>query len=246
MAGERKVLVAGASGAIGRRLCHMLVADGWTVVGTTRRVEKRAMLRAMDVEPVVVDVFDPALLCDVVRKLAPAVVMHQLTDLPPALDPARMAEARVRNARIRAEGTRNLVAAAAAAGVKRMVAQSIAFAYAPGPKPWREEAPLGLDDPDLGETARGAESLEQQILSAPFEGLVLRYGRLYGPGTGFDTRQGSSPVHVDAAADAARRAATQGESGVYNIAEDDGVVCSRKAAEGLGWTAEFRLAESSR
>ena len=95
------------------------------------------MLRALGVEPAIVDVFDEALLFEAVRKAEPDVVVHQLTDLPPALDPARMADALVRNARIRDVGTRNLVAAAVAAGAKRMVAQSLAFVYAPPPSPMK-------------------------------------------------------------------------------------------------------------
>ena len=134
---NRKIFVAGASGAIGRRLCRLLVGDGWSVVGTTRSMDKAPLLRDIGVEPAIVDVFDEASLLAIVRKAEPDIVIHQLTDLPPALDPAKMAEALVRNARIREIGTRNLVAAAAAAGAKRMVAQSIAFAYAPGPVPYR-------------------------------------------------------------------------------------------------------------
>lgn len=93
------------------------------------------MLRALGIEPVVVDVFDPARLREVVREARPGIVIHQLTDLPPALDPAQMADARVRTARLREIGTGNLIAAALAAGAARMIAQSIAFAYAPDPTP---------------------------------------------------------------------------------------------------------------
>lgn len=239
-------LVAGASGAIGRRLCRLLVDDGWLVVGTTRSADRAAMLRDIGVEPAVVDVFDEARLLDVARQARPAVVIHQLTDLPPALDPAQMPAARVRNARIREVGTRNLVAAAAAVGATRMVAQSIAFAYAPGPMPYREDAPLNLDDPGFAATGRAVASLERQVLAAPFEGVVLRYGRLYGPGTGFDRPHGSGPLHVDAAADAARRAIDRGPTGIYNVAEDDGTVSSDKAVDAFGWDAGFRLDERER
>lgn len=238
---NRKIFVAGASGAIGRRLCRLLVDDGWSVVGTTRSADKVSMLRDIGVEPAVVDVYDETSLLDIVCKAQPDCVIHQLTDLPPALDPAKMAEARVRNARLREIGTRNLIAAAVAAGAKRMVAQSIAFAYAPGPTPYAEDSPLNLDHPDFGPTARAVASLEQQVLAGPFEGIVLRYGKLYGPGTGFDRPTGGGPLHVDAAADAARRAVTGGKVGVYNIAEEDGTVCSNKAADALGWKPDFRL-----
>jgi nucleoside-diphosphate-sugar epimerase len=243
---NRNVFVAGASGAIGRRLCQLLVNDGWSVVGTTRSPEKAQMLRDMGVEPAIVDVFNEPLLFETVRNAEPEIVVHQLTDLPPALDPAKMADALVRNARLREIGTRNLVAAATAAGTKRMVAQSLAFVYAPGPRPYREESPLCLDDPAFGATARAVASLEQQVLSASFPGIVLRYGKLYGPGTGFDLPASDGPLHVDDAADAARRALTRGETGAYNIAEDDGTVSINKAVDALGWRPGFRLDEPKR
>jgi nucleoside-diphosphate-sugar epimerase len=204
------------------------------------------MLRDLGVEPEIVDVFNEALLLEIVRKAEPEVVVHQLTDLPPALDPAQMAEALVRTDRLREIGTRYLVGAAVAAGVQRMVAQSLAFVYAPGPMPYREDAPLNLDDPVFGATARAVASLEQQVLAAPLTGIVLRYGKLYGPGTGFDLPASDGPLHVDDAADAARRALTRGETGVYNIAEDDGAVSINKAADALGWVPGFRLDEHKR
>ena len=242
----RRVFVAGASGAIGRRLCPLLVDEGWSVVGTTRSLKKAPILRDIGVEPAIVDVFDEALLLEIIRKAQPEIVVHQLTDLPPALDPKKMAEALARNARLREIGTRNLVSAAVAAGVKRMVAQSLAFVYAPGPMPYREDALLNLDEPGVGETARAVASLEQQVLAAPLTGIVLRYGKLYGPGTGFDLPTSHGPLHVDDAADAARRALTRGEAGVYNIAEEDGTVSIKKAADALGWVPGFRLDEQTR
>lgn len=238
---DKTIFVAGASGVIGRRLCRLLVDDGWAVIGTTRSPDKAPDLRAIGVEPVVLDVFDAASLTDSVRAARPRVVIHQLTDLPDALDPAQMAAARIRNARIRELGTRNLVAAAVAAGARRMIAQSIAFAYAPGPMPYREDSPLNLDDPVSGLTARAVASLEAQVLSAPFEGIVLRYGKLYGAGTGFDAPPAGGPLHVDAAADAARRAVSHGTPGIYNVTEEDGTVSSEKAARLLGWQPDFRI-----
>ena len=233
---NKSIFVAGASGAIGRRLCRLLVADGWQVTGTTRSSDKAAGLRAIGVAPVIVDVFDETALRQVVVEAHPAVVIHQLTDLPPALDPARMAEARVRNARIRDIGTRNLVAAALAAGARRMIAQSIAFVYAPGPLPYHEDWPLNAD-------AVAVASLEQQVLQAPLVGIILRYGKFYGPGTGYDDPPRGGPVHVDAAADAARRALTRGANAIYNIAEEDGTISSRRAVTELGWSADFRIDE---
>lgn len=238
-----RVFVAGATGAIGRRLCRLLVDEGWSVTGATRSTAKTQALREMGVEPVVVDVFDAESLRDVVCASKPEIVVHQLTDLPPALDPARMSEALSRNARLRDIGTRNLVSAAVAAGAQRMVAQSLAFVYAPGPMPHQEDAPLLLDDPAYGETTRAVASLERQVLSAPFTGIVLRYGKLYGPGTGFDEPPSGGPLHVDDAADAARRALTRGSAGIYNIAEEDGTVSIKKAADSLGWVPGFRIDE---
>jgi nucleoside-diphosphate-sugar epimerase len=229
---KTRVFVAGAAGAVGRRLCLLLVADGWHVTGTTRSLPRADALRALHVEPVMIDVYDEPALHRAVADSGARIVIHQLTDLPPALDPAKMPEALVRNARIRDVGTRHLIAASVASGVTRMIVQSIAFVYAPGPLPYREDAPLG--SPSI-------VAFEQQVLDAPLAGLVLRYGQFYGPGTGFDARPGAGPVHVDAAADAARRAVTRGAAGVYNIAEDDGTVSIIKARAELGWSPDFRI-----
>jgi hypothetical protein len=91
-------------------------------------------------------------------------------------------------------------------------------------------------------SARGVASLERQVLEAPLIGIVLRYGRLYGPGTGFDAPAGAAPLHVDAAAKAAALAVGQGTSGIYNVAEDDGAVTSDRAKRELGWSADWRSA----
>jgi nucleoside-diphosphate-sugar epimerase len=241
--GSHRILVAGASGAVGRPLCRLLVADGWQVFGTTRSSDKAGVLRALGVEPVIVDVFDERRLHSSVTAIQPAIVIHQLTDLPPGLEPAKMAEAVERTAYMREVGTRHLLNAAVAAGVTRVVAQSIAFAYAPGPLPYNEGAPLNVDAPlSAGRTARGVASLEAQVLQAPMEALILRYGRFYGPGTGFDHPPTGGPVHVEAAADAARRAVTHGSTGIYNIAEDDDTVSIRRASVELGWSPGFRIA----
>jgi nucleoside-diphosphate-sugar epimerase len=227
------VFLAGATGAIGSVLCRLLVADGWRVVGTTRSAAKAAELKRLGVEPVVVDAFDRDALVAAVKSAAPDVVVHQLTDLPKENTPEAMAEGRARNAKLREIGTDNLAAAATAAGAKRFVAQSIAFAYAPGPKPYAEEAPL---DP----AAKAVATLERLTLGGPFEGLVLRYGHLYGPNTWTPVAAAKGSVHVDAAADAARRALTRGAPGIYNVAEDDGTVSTVKARTLLDWSAAFR------
>ncbi len=232
----KHLFLAGASGAIGRPLIPLLLADGWRVTGTTRSPAKAEQLAALGIAPVVVDVFDAAALRAAVLRAHPDVVVHQLTDLPPGLDPTRMAEARARNARIRDEGTHNLITAALAAGAKCLVAQSIAFAYAPGPTPYKEEDPLDLGMPDQPNVSgQGVASLERQVMAAPMEGLVLRYGSLYGPGTGFETTTRPGPLHVEDAAEAARLAVRSGPPGIYNIAEDDGTVSIEKAKRLLGW-----------
>ena len=238
---SKSVFLAGASGAVGRRLAPLLVSEGWRVVGTTRSADKAAVLRSLGVEPVVVDVFDASALAAAIATARHEVVVHQLTDLPPGLDPALMAEATARNARIRDEGTRNLVGAAVRAGVRRFVAQSVAFAYAGARLPHNEDDPLAVDaEGRAGVSAPGVASLERHVLEAPLIGVVLRYGRLYGPGTGFDAPSGRAPLHVDAAAKAAALAVGNGPPGIYNVAEDDGAVTSEKAKRELGWTAGWR------
>lgn len=243
LSASRTVFLAGASGVIGRRLCRLLLADGWRVVGTTRSAEKAEALKACGVEPVIVDVFDLPKLKDAVVRARPVIIVHQLTDLPPALEPSMMAAARVRNAHIRDIGTRNLIAAAVAAGAQRLVAQSVSFAYAPGAMPYREDWPLAVESLAGANavSARGVAKLESQVLAAPLTGVVLRYGKLYGPDTGFSAPSPGGAVHVDAAADAARRAVGRGEGGIYNVAEEDGTVASGKAMFQLGWRPEFRL-----
>jgi nucleoside-diphosphate-sugar epimerase len=201
-------------------------------------------LRAQGVEPVVVDVFDAEALARAVKAARPDVVIHQLTDLPKNLEPSLMAQAIPRNARIRSEGTRNLVRAAIVAGVRRVIAQSIGWAYAPGPEPHAESDPLDVNaEGDRGVTVRGVIALEDQILaSPPLEGIVLRYGQLYGPGTHSTVPSKSAPVHVDAAAYAAMLAIDRGRPGAYNIAQPNNHIATEKALMELGWDAQFRIA----
>jgi len=173
-----RVFVAGASGVIGVRLVPLLVADGHEVAGLTRSPGKAEHLRALGAEPVVCDVFDLDALSRAVASFAPDVVLHQLTDLPDAV--ARVPEMMAANARIRREGTRNLLAAAV--GLERFVAQSVAW-----------EIP--------GDGGIAVEEHERAVLDAG--GVVVRYGRFYGPGTYHEVELPRPPrVHVD---DAARR-----------------------------------------
>jgi nucleoside-diphosphate-sugar epimerase len=234
---DKTLFLAGAAGAIGQRLAPMLIAEGWRVVGTTRSTARAEQLGSLGVDPVIVDVLDAAALNAAVAEAAPEIVIHQVTDLPPALDPRLLADAIPRNARLRDIGTRNLVNAATQAGVKRFIAQSVAFAYAGDKPPFREEDPLDTEaEGTRGVSARGVASLEQQVLSGPFTGIVLRYGRLYGPGTGYGAPFSATPLHIDAAAKAACLALTKGNHGIYNIAEYDGTVVTEKAKEDLGWS----------
>ena len=237
-----RIFLAGAGGVIGRRLTPLLVAAGHDVVGTTRSPDKAASIAALGAEPVVIDVFDTAALTRAVQAAAPQAVIHQLTDLPHAPGTPGYEEGLERNARLRIEGTRNLVAAAKAAGVKRLIAQSIAFVYAPG-----DGARLETDPLDLGATGArkrtvdGVVALENATLEMP-EGIVLRYGLLYGPGTWFEHgKRGAPSLHVDAAAQACVLALTKAKRGIYNVAEDDGAVSSEKAKRDFGFDAGFRI-----
>src|ERR1700754_752138 len=130
------VFVAGATGAIGRRLVPPLVGEGYRVFGLTRDPGKADDLLRAGAIPVIADVFDAERLMHAVVAARPDAVIHQLTDLPRNLDASRMEEGILRNARIRAEGTRHLMEAAKAAGVGRIVAQSIGWAYAPATGPF--------------------------------------------------------------------------------------------------------------
>lgn len=163
-----KIFLAGATGAIGKRLVPLLVDAGHEVVGTTRSKDKGEALRAAGVEPVVVDVFDAPALTRAVAAARPDIVVHQLTDLPQGLDPNQMAEGTRRNARVRTEGTQNLVAAALQAGVPRLVAQSIAWMYAPHPQPHTEDHPLDIHaEGARAITVEGVAALERLTLSSP-------------------------------------------------------------------------------
>ncbi|MPZ37448.1 MAG: NAD(P)H-binding protein [Rhizobiales bacterium] len=237
------VFVAGASGVVGQRLLPLLRQDEHQVIATTRSPAKVAALRAQGATPVVIDVFDRVALEQAVVTARPDVIIHQLTDLPEVQDPAQAVAVTENNARLRCDGSRNLMAAAQAAGVKRVVAQSIAWAYAPGEGARAETDPLDI----AAEGARavsvgGVAALEEAVMNTPgVDGLVLRYGRFYGPGTWTPKPSGTSPLHVDAAAQVARLAVSRGEPGIYNIAEDDGTVLIEKARRAFGFDPDFRM-----
>ncbi|MEV1004951.1 NAD(P)-dependent oxidoreductase [Nonomuraea sp. NPDC050202] len=223
-----RIFVAGATGLIGRRLAGLLVAEGHHVVGLTRSPERAAWLRALGAVPAVADAHDRAAVMKEVANAAPDVVVHQLTDLS-AGDPRA-------NAALRKAGTRNLVDAAMAAHVPRMVAQSIAWAYEPGAAPACEQTPLDLHAPEPRHTTvSGVTALEAAVAEMP-EWVVLRYGLLYGPGTwyaryGLYAREAhagqlgaddnvTSFLHVEDAAEAAAQALSW-PSGTVNVCDDE-------------------------
>jgi len=238
----KRIFLAGATGVIGRRLVPLLVQRGHEVFGTTRSDAKVAALQRAGVKPVVVDAFDAPGIARAVAASEPDVVMLQLTDLSLLDDPERGDEARARNARIRTEGGRNLVAAALAARARTFIAQSIAWVYAPGPEPYSEDAPL--DRAATGTravTVGGVIALEDAVLGARgLDGIVLRYGWFYGSGASAKAK-GNPPLHVDAAASAAVLAMERGAPGVYNIAEPGSTVSIEKARRELGFDPSFRL-----
>jgi nucleoside-diphosphate-sugar epimerase len=236
----KRIFLAGATGAVGRRMLPLLRAAGYEVTGTTRVASKADELRAAGIIPAVVDVFDAAALKAAVAAARPDVIVHQLTDLPHGLKAELMAEGLIRNARLRIEGTRNLVDAALGAGARRFIAQSIAFVYAPGREPDDESDPLMSPAEEPWRcTMEGVVTLERLATSTPgLDGIVLRYGMFYGPGTGFEVAPGKPAVHVDAAAKAAMLAIEGGTPGVYNIADDGGGVSTVKARRELGWASD--------
>jgi 2-alkyl-3-oxoalkanoate reductase len=236
-----RVFVAGASGAIGRPLVRQLVAAGHEVTGMTRRRQMAEEIGAAGASGVVCDVFDAEALREAVVAAKPEAVLHALTALPQKFVPK--SDYLAPTNRIRVEGTRNLIAAARAAGARRLVAESIAFAYAPqGGWVKDEEAPLFVDAPDPFGAAFGAVAeLERQVVGGEgFAGIVLRFGWLYGPGTHYD-RGGQqaeetirrrvpivgkgtgtfSFVHVEDAAAAFVAALERGAPGIYNVVDDE-------------------------
>jgi len=180
-----RVFLAGATGVIGTPLVPQLLKAGYEVTAMTRSVLRAAQLEAVGADPVVCDVLDADGVRAAMADALPEAVIHQVTALPTRLDwgnPHLFDE----HNRVRTEGTRILVDAALTTGATRVVAQSIAFAYAPtGDRVKEEDAPLFTDaPPPLGGVVAAVVELEQRVTrTAAIEGLVLRYGMLYGPGS---------------------------------------------------------------
>lgn len=237
-----KVFVAGATGAIGRPLVTQLVANGHTVIGMTRSIERSQFLSQQGAIPEILNIFDTAAVHSVLNRVKPDVVIDQLTALPQIYTRESMAAATSINDRTRREGGANLQSAAQAAGVRRYIVQSCAFWYAPGSELAVETTPFAFDgSPAIAAGTRTYTELEQRVLSAKdFEGIVLRYGFFYGPGTWYEingdmaqqVRQQQFPivgdgqgvwswVHIEDAAAATVAAIKHGAPGVYNIVDDN-------------------------
>jgi nucleoside-diphosphate-sugar epimerase len=238
-----RVFVAGATGAMGRQLVPRLVATGHEVHGMTRSESKQQLLRELGAVPVVADALDPDQVADAVGRARPDVIVHQLTSLTGV--ERYTARAAAPTNRLRTEGTDHLLSAGQAVGVRRFVAQGVATfgAYARTGGPVKSE-----DDPldpaparDMRETIAALRHLEEAVLGARWtEGIVLRYGAFYGPGTSL--RPGSeqfelirkrkfpvvgdgggvwSFIHIADAAEATLAAVEHGSRGVYNVVDDD-------------------------
>lgn len=236
-----KVFATGASGAIGKPLMRQLVGAGHEVTGTTRREERAEEIRAAGAKAVVCDVFDREALVAAVRDADPEVVVNQLTSLPDDFNPKKIDYAATN--RVREEGGGNLMAAALAAGARRYVTQSIAFIYAPEGDWVKDEEARPFEDapPPFDEGERAMLAHERQVLGTEgIEGVVLRYGQFYGPGTyyasgGSIARQVSkrmlpvigpgtgmaSFIHVEDAAGATVAALDHGAPGIYNVTDDE-------------------------
>jgi nucleoside-diphosphate-sugar epimerase len=238
-----RVFVAGATGAIGQQLVPRLVAAGHEVHGMTRSESKRAMLQEMGALPVVADALDPDQVAEAVARANPEVIVHELTAIG-LLDLRHFDRAFELTNRLRTEGTDHLLAAGLAVGVRRFVAQSYAaWPYArSGGMIKTEDDPL---DPSpartMRESMRAIRHLEEAVLGAGWtEGIVLRYGAFYGPGTSMAAgseqlelvRKRKFPVvgsgagvwsfvHIADAADATVAAVEDGRRGIYNVVDDD-------------------------
>ncbi len=237
-----RVFVAGATGVIGRTLVPRLLAAGHQVTAMTRDAGRAEAMQTAGAGVAVADAFDAAAVLEAVGSATPDVVINQLTSIPRSLNPRRYGQEMATNDRLRIEGTRHLVQAARASGVQRMIAQSVAFAYAPTGDGLKHEGdPLFDEAPqDFRRTVDALHVLEDDTRGTPgVEGVVLRYGFFYGPGTVF-ARDGDyarrvrrrqlpivgtgngvfSFIHVDDAADATVAALTRGD-GIYNVVDDD-------------------------
>jgi nucleoside-diphosphate-sugar epimerase len=246
-----KVFVAGATGVLGRELVPQLVARGHEVVGMTRSASKQDLVRSLGARPVVADALDPDAVAQAVASAEPEVIVHQLTSLSgkmsmrDARHPDRSSMVKMTN-RLRTEATDHLLAAGRAVGARRFVAQSIAtFRFGRTGAPVQTEAdPLDPDPPAALRTGQAAILyLEQAVTTIEWgEGLALRYGGFYGPGTGISLAPDAlmaapirkrrfpivgdgggvwSHIHIEDAAAATATAVERGQPGIYNVVDDE-------------------------
>lgn len=241
-----RVFVAGATGALGRRLLPLLVEAGHDVTGMTRTPGKRALIRELGARPVVADALDGDAVSRAIADAGPDAIIHELTALPATLDPRHFERDFAATNRLRTEGTDHLLAAGRAAGVRRFIAQSYAgwpFARVGGPVK-DEDAPLDPDPPaGFRSTLAAIRHLEAAVTGATWtDGIVLRYGGFYGPGTSLAldpptaqvalVRKRQFPVvgggtgvwsfvHIDDAAAATVLALERARPGIYNIVDDE-------------------------
>jgi nucleoside-diphosphate-sugar epimerase len=238
-----KIFVAGATGALGRQLVPRLVERGHEVTGMTRTESKRALLEEFGARPVVADALDADAVGEAVGAADPDVVVHQLTSIS-TFDPKNVDRSFVETNRLRTEGTDILLAAARAAGARRFVAQSFTswpYKRVGGPVK-SEEDPLDDSPPEtISKTLAAIKHVERSVTEADgIEGIVLRYGGFYGPGTSM-ARGGEqfeaigarkfpvvgggggvwSFIEIRDAADATVAAIERGEPGIYNVVDDD-------------------------
>jgi nucleoside-diphosphate-sugar epimerase len=240
-----KILVAGASGAIGSQLVPQLVARGHEVVGTTRSAAKTGALRALGAEPVVVDALDPDSVADVVAKAEPEVMVHQLTALNGPMKMRNVKRMAAATNRLRTEGTDHLLAAGRAVGIRRFVAQSnYALMERTGGPVVDESGRIDPNPPsDVVESVAALRHLEEAVIGIGWaDGIVLRYGGFYGPGTGIEAAPDAvmaelirkrrfpivgggggvwSMVHIADAASATVMAIERGKPGIYHVADDE-------------------------
>jgi 2-alkyl-3-oxoalkanoate reductase len=259
-----RVYLAGATGAVGRPLLDQLAAAGHEVTGMTSRAENAPRIEAAGARAVVCDALDPDAVSKAVGGASPEVVISQLTRLPREYNPRQIDYGPTNRAR--AEGGHNLIVAAQAAGARRFVTQSVAFIYAPeGEMVKDEEARAWTDAPEpFGSGARPTLEHEREATQTPgLEGLVLRYGQFYGPGTYYasdgslaqQVRRRRFPIvgrgegvfsfiHVDDAASATVVAVERGSPGIYNVVDDDPTPLREWLpvyAEALGAKPPFRV-----
>jgi nucleoside-diphosphate-sugar epimerase len=236
------VFVAGATGAIGRQLVPRLVAAGHEVVGMTHKESNRALLHELGATPVVADALRRDQVAEAVGRAAPEVIVHELTAIR-SLDFRHFDRAFALTNRLRTEGTDHLLSAGRAAGVRRFVAQSyFAFYARQGGRVKGEADPGDLSPPrEMRQSVRAIRHLEEAVLRADWtEGIVLRYGAFYGPGTSLSAQSDElelirkrrfplvgdgagvwSFIHVADAAEATVAAVERGRRGAYNIVDDE-------------------------